>query len=246
MGKSISFSLIGCALTLFATICVLQNLKVTQDATTQRYLIPPPEQIEHFSFGFQESMADSLWLRWIQDNDVCQTYAGAQPKKAVPANAGVFSNPRYKFCDNSWSFKMLDAITRLAPKFKMPYEAGAITLTVITEDYEGAKIIFDRAIQAYPDDWSILYRASYHYMFDRNDLPKAAELLSRAGRLGGPYWLNLLAARLYSKNGQLELGINTLTSFKATIKDNPKMLEQTEKRIAELQRQLKELPAKGP
>ena len=176
--------------------------------------------------------------RWIQDNDVCQTYLGAESAHPIGPNLGDYANPRRRYCDNSWSFKMLDATTRLAPRFKMPYFAGAITLSVITEDYDGAKEIFERGIKTYPDDWELLYRASYHFLFDRGDLPRAAELLSRAGKLGAPYWLNLLAARLYSKAGQIELGINSLVTFKATIKDNPKQVEAIEKRIRELRTQL--------
>src|ERR1051326_909177 len=102
---------------------------------------------------------------------------------------------------------MLDAVTKLAPKFAMPYVAGAITLSVLVEDYEGAKIIFDRGVEAYPDDWKILYRAAYHYLFDRHDNAHAAELLVRAQKAGGPSWLNFLAARLYSKEGQVQLGV---------------------------------------
>src|SRR6266404_1522581 len=77
-------------------------------AKDMRFLAPPPEHLELFHFGFADTMADSLWLRWIQDNDYCQTYKGAAPTVAIQAQTGDFANPRHKFCDNSWSFKMLD------------------------------------------------------------------------------------------------------------------------------------------
>ena len=178
-----------------------------------------------------------MWLRWIQDNDVCQTYATTLNPKPLKSNVGEFANPRHKFCDNSWSFKMLDAITTVAPRFKMPYLAGAITLSVLVEDYEGAKIIFDRAIARFPDDWQLLYRASYHYLYDRQDLPRAAELMIQAQKAGAPAWLALLSARLYSKAGQIEVGLATLENFRKSLTDE-KDIKNVEVKIAELKKLL--------
>ncbi len=191
---------------------------------TERFLYPPPELIEHFGFGFHESLADSFWLRWIQDSDTCQTYLKPveffDTDKKAPLDTWV--SPRHKNCDNSWAFKMLDAVTKLAPKFKMPYQAGAISLSVLTEDYEGASVIFDRGLAAYPNDWNIAYQAAYHEMFDKKNFARASELLVRAHSLGGPAWLPLLAARLVSKEGQIELGIRILENYRAGLKDEPR------------------------
>jgi hypothetical protein len=202
--------------------------------------------IEYFHFGFKESVADSLWLRWIQDNDYCQTYiAPVQKLKAEPTNINdLTQNPRFKICDNSWSFKMLDAVTRLDPRFKMPYEAGGITLSVMVEDFTGAKTIFDRGVENYPNDWLILYRAAYHYQFDQKDVKKAAELLERAADHGGQPWFKLLAAKLYSKTGQAELGITTLEGLRKTLTDE-KEIATVDKRLAELRRELSREKAKS-
>jgi hypothetical protein len=242
MQRKNSLSLIFFALVAFSLTVWLGKGQDSAGSNSQRFLSPPPEYIEYFTFGFRESMADGFWLRWIQDNDVCQTYLGAQPAQPIQGGVGAFPNPRHKFCDNSWSFKMLDAVTRLAPRFKAPYEVGAIILSVMTEDYEGSKVIFDRGVENYPNDWVILYRAAYHFLFDRQDLPRAAELLTRAERNGGPFWLSLLAARILSKTGQFELGMATLNNLKATIQDNPEQVAEVDKRIAELKRQMAQLP----
>jgi hypothetical protein len=202
------------------------------------YLNPPPENLEHFAFGFRDSIADSLWLRWIQDNDTCQTYKMVQAAPAIPLQEGMtrFTSPRHKICDNSWSFKMLDATTKLAPRFMMPYEAGAITLSVMVEDYEGAKVMFDRGIEVYPHDWNILYRAAYHYLFDRQDFSRAAELLTRAGEEGAPSWVRMLAARLYAKSGQRDLAVSVLEAYKKTLQDE-KAVKTVQKRIDEFNKQ---------
>lgn len=248
----------------FATFIFWLGTVFTGHASTglvkeQKYLNPPPtEYIEHTHFGFSESLADSLWLRWIQDNDYCQIYSNKNDEnleRPAPRPGQVttplpdtvsedkfVSNPRYKICDNSWGFKMLDAITRLAPKFQMAYLAGPISLSVMVEDYEGATVLFERGLKEFPDDWQLAYRASYHFLFDKKDLPRAADLLNHAATHGGPNWLKSLAARLYSRSGQLILGISTLKNYREQVKDNLAAVEDVDKRIAELERQLQEHP----
>ncbi len=238
MEKKISVPFI-LTLLAFAALTVVLHPK-TAPTAENKFLAPPPEHIEHFHFGFRESMADSLWLRWIQDNDSCQTYlAPARPLLVVQEDKDdvLITNPRHKICDQSWGFKMLDAVTRLAPKFLMPYIAGAITLSVVVEDYQGASIIFERGLNEYPKDWSLLYRAAYHFLYDRKDYPKAASLLERSAANGAPQWVHSLAARIYSRAGQLELGLESLLIYRKTL-DNPVAIKQVEARIAELQKQL--------
>lgn len=222
---------------IFAALTWLLGSNTGATLKTERYLNPPPEHIEHFHFGFSESMADSLWLRWIQDGDVCQTYLA--PVK-YGTTLGPHDNPRHKVCDTSWSFKMLDAVTRLAPKFWMPYVAGGSTLAVIVEDYEGATKLYERGLKEYPDDWILLYRASYHYQFDVGDKIKAAELLVRAGERGGPFWLRSLAARLQSEAGQYELALRNLLDHRKGIEAqaSPEALKILDKRINEVKAKL--------
>jgi tetratricopeptide (TPR) repeat protein len=229
------------------TLALYPTPPITSSGET-KFLSPPPEYLEYFTFGFQDSVADSLWIRWIQDNDTCVQYAGMEVAEPIRGQQSEFANPRHKICDNSWSFKMLDVITKTAPRFKIPYEAGAVTLSVLVEDYEGAKVIFDRGVMQFPEDWSILYRAAYHYLYDRNDYQRAAELLSQASDHGAPEWLKLLAARLYSKSGQIELGLSNLLTYRESIKDksNEAAIAHVDKRIAELQQKLKEQQAHPP
>lgn len=204
-----------------------------------KFLAPPPEHLEMFHFGFRESMADSFWLRWIQDNDVCQAYLPQKNKieKKEEDTNPLTSNPRHKICDQSWGFKMLDMASKLAPKFIMIYWAGAPTLSILVEDYEGSTVLYDRGLKEYPNDWKLLYRAAYHYQFDKKDLPKAAELLNRAGDNGAPVWVKSLASRLYTAAGQLELGLSTLEAYRKTL-DDEEAIKKVDERIAELRRQL--------
>ncbi|NUN04828.1 MAG: hypothetical protein HUU57_03605 [Bdellovibrio sp.] len=140
------------------------------------------------SFGFNEAIADTLWIRALQDFDYCE----AKIADNVCAN-------------NSWLYLMLDAITNLSPNFRMPYATGSLALTIIISDIDGATKIFDKGVKAFPNDWPILYRAAYHYLYEVKDKKKAAELLIQAGQNGAPAWVFALAGRLYSDAGSMDL-----------------------------------------
>lgn len=230
-------------LVVFYVVVQIFETKISNGTEmSSEFFAPPPEYVEYFTFGFNESIADSLWIRWIQDGDKCVKYQDIEQTASVSDSQDPdFTNPRHKVCDNSWSFKMIDAVTKIAPRFKMPYEAGAITLSVLTEDYKGADVIFDRGVKQFPEDWTILYRAAYHYLYDQQNLERAADLLTKASYHGAPEWLKLLASRLYSKTGQIELGLANLVAYRETIKDkdNKAAFERVDKRIAELREKLK-------
>lgn len=240
----IFFSYATVAAIIFSAIQTLEPQ--AQAADENKYLNPPPEYIEYFHFGFRESLADSFWLRWIQDNDYCQTYLAPMQKLEnpilFPSAEDLTSVPRYKVCENSWSFKMLDAVTKLAPRFDMPYLAGASTLAILVEDFAGATEIYERGLKVFPKDWQLLYRASFHYQYNLKDTKRAAELLEQAADHGGPYWLRGLAARLYSHSGQLMLALATLEAYRKTIDpENEKGLELVDKRMKELRAKLEAL-----
>lgn len=229
-----------------------QLLSATKTLETQKYLNAPPAYLERFAFGFRLSLADSLWIRWIQDSDYCQTYGEApvqlpenkEAEEAFPqAEDTLTYNVRHRVCDGSWGYQMLDAVSRLDPKFDMVYQGGAIVLSVLVEDFEGASKLFERGLKEYPNDWRLAYLAAYHFLYDVRDFSRAAELLNKAGDLGAPIWVKSLASRLYSRSGQLELGISTLEGYKKLVTDAGAKAK-IQSRINDLKRQLNQ--QKGP
>ena len=128
---------------------------------------------------------------------------------------------------------MLDALTDLDPRFRMPHAVGGMNLSVLLNDFEGATIIFDKAVNRFPTDWAILYRAAYHYLFDLNDRERASETMLRAAENGGPYWLRFTAARLYSQEGQIEFGVKLLEDYLETL-DNEVEREGVRSKIDEI------------
>lgn len=159
----------------------------TKPLVENRSLIRPPK-IQNFTFGFSEHIADQLWIRSIQDLDFCE-------KKE--------SETRCR--KDSWLYSMLDLIVDLSPHFRKVQAVGPIALTVLISDIEGASKLFDRAVANFPNDWPILYRASYQAMEEEKDYDKAAKLLIRAAQNGGPPWFYSLAGRLYTKEGRIDL-----------------------------------------
>ncbi|WP_235046285.1 hypothetical protein [Bdellovibrio bacteriovorus] len=163
--------------------------------------------------GYGEVIADLLWIRAVQDFDYCD--------QQIADN--VCRN-------NSWLFLMLDAVTTLSPNFRVPYAAGALALTVIISDIDGATKIFDKGAKAFPNDWPILYRAAYHYMYEVKDNKRAAELLIQAGKNGAPPWVFTLAGRLYSDAGNLELAESVLQDMINTEQD-PVLIKRLQDKI---------------
>ena len=169
-------------------------------------MLVPPHLIEHFAFGYSDLIADVFWLRSVQDFDFCGKHLQAQEfDKGLGRELTV--------CHEGWIFQMLDAVTRLAPRYRIAYTRGAIALSVIVSDKLGATKLFDRGRSVFPTDWYVQYCASYHYQFEVNDDLKAAEALQAAANNGGPNWVILLAAKLYNNTNKSEFGLQALEQF---------------------------------
>lgn len=204
---SVLLGIFALAVLIFSQFFAASSLK------KERALIAPPPNLQHFTFGYSESMADLFWIRAVQDFDYCDQ----QIAQNVCRN-------------NSWLYSMLDTITNLAPKFRIPYAAGALALTVIITDVDGATKIFEKGVKEFPNDWRISYRAAYHYLYEVKDNKRAAELLIQAGKNGAPSWVFTLAGRLYSDSGNMELAEALLQEMKDTQQD-PTLIKRLQDKI---------------
>lgn len=232
------------------------GLLVDAKTSSRDPFVIPPENIEHFAFGYAESLADSLWLRTIQDIEYCGSKNKEVSLKAVenkrsinssghasdilPPLAGDQKDELSKGsaaaakCRKGWSFHMLDEITDLSPKFETIYMMGAPGLSILVDDREGAEIIFDKGIKALPKNWQIPYMAAYHALFETRKFDKAARLLEQVGRMGGPEWVYFLATRIYSRAGMAALGKSVIMEY---IKGFPpdQVPERARQRLAEVE-----------
>ncbi len=200
------------------------------------FYFAPPEVIHHFSLGFSDLYADILWMRLIQDIDFCSS------KKGMPVYDG---KTKYQ-CKKGWSYKMTEAITNLAPFFLNPYEISGTIMSVIMGDKQGAKKIYDKGVKNFPHNWKIHFSAGYHYLLELEEKEKAAKLLLKAAKLGGPYWLYALAAKTYGNLGKLLLSREILISaIKNDITGQYK--EALELRLKKVEQRIKEIKeSEGP
>jgi hypothetical protein len=179
-------------------------------------LLFPPKDLKYFTLGYQEIVADILWIRSLQDIDLCgdtfslknkavkspaqkPTYEILNKDKIKDTTSAQFVEAK---CQDGWSSQMLDAVTELAPRFKMPYLVGGTILSVVVHDDEGAAKIFKKGVERFPDDWTMSYRAAYHFMESLRDFKTASELLVQAGKHGAPKWVFALAAKIQTHLGQ--------------------------------------------
>lgn len=209
--KNPSFTLLG----FFSFLLVLFSQVYANKGLLEkpRDLISPPAGIEHFTFGHRDVTADVLWVRAIQDFDYCDH----QIAKNLCTGKG-------------WLFRMLNTITDLSPKFRMPYATGAVALSVMVSDVDGAALIFDKGTVEFPNDWPILYRAAYHYLYEVKDKKKAADLFMRAGRNGAPVWVFSLAGGLYNESNERATAESVLAEMIKTEVD-PAIIKRLEEKL---------------
>lgn len=242
---------------LYGTV-IVENIRyfdLTSKDENKKLYIPPPENLNLMTFGYHENFADSLWLRWLQNPEECgkdkisrlsfeKEYEGYKEKNKDVMNLKLgFDRNQRSVCSKGWSFLMLDAITNLAPKFRYSYLIGTTLLSILVEDHEGAALLYEKALKSFPQDWKLYYGAAYHYLYELDDVEKAAEYLRKAGNFGGPEWVFSLAAKLYSKMGKAFLGLTSLKQYRQIIEKEGdlKRLTEIDERISVLEKQLKSI-----
>lgn len=182
-------------------VCAIIFIDSNPQKNIPTALLMPPKDIKYFALGYNEVLADILWLRSLQDIDLCGDANLIPDTKELTDGPGKIVTK----CENGWSFRMLDTVTELAPKFNMPYKAGAAILSFIAHDSYGAGILYKKGVERFPNDWEMQYRAAYHYMAALHDLEQASKYLIQAGKNGAPAWVFALAARLQTKLGRAVL-----------------------------------------
>ena len=152
------------------------NIKMAKQST---YIIPPKEMV-HFSFGFEEALASLMWVRLLQDIDICE-----QNQKPVSYSPGTSIEEILDAeivesrCNEGWVYHMLDRITDFSPKFLYAYVHGGLLLSIVVDDREGARQIFEKGLEVFPDHYNLNYHAAYHYLAEVRNPRRAAELMRK-------------------------------------------------------------------
>ncbi len=157
------------------------------------------DSLKRYSLGFDFVITDLLWLRLLDK---------ARHKDAEPGKV-------------SWEFAQLDAITSLDRNFQGAYPFGAAFLSVFLRDAEGARILLEKWVRYYPNNWRSHYSLGYHLYFEMQQYkPAAREILTAASLEGAPTWLTSLGIRLLSETGTLAQALRLAVSLVPAMRDN--------------------------
>ena len=139
--------------------------------------------LQRFSLGFDNAIADLLWVRLLQN----ATY-----KQHL--KPGV-----------SWEFAQVNAITDLDRNYSNAYQFGSAFLSVFRRDKIGARHILEKWAQNYPMLWKAHFHLGFHLYYEMGEYQAAGrEVLKAAALPRSPTWLDSLAIRLMS-NGEAYL-----------------------------------------
>ncbi len=192
-------SILGLFICIFLIFFTNLYLRPFKSPSSETYFINPTANLEYFTFGYRELVADILWLRAIQDLDQCERKLGPDEE-----------------CTRSWVYRMTDKVTDLSPKFRIIYATVPLLLAIGIKDTVGAIELLDKGLKYYPNDWPILYRGGYLYLFEKGDRIKAAEYFIRAQKNGAPPWLASFATRLYTEAGRWAMAEQLIKEYEST------------------------------
>jgi tetratricopeptide (TPR) repeat protein len=188
-----------------------QRLAATPNLQRFMYL-PQGEYLKAAVLGYEDFVADFLWLQAIQ----------AMGERKVTDEAG------------QWIYHAFDVITTLDPLFIRVYTAGGIALTTLVTMPEESNRLLQKGMSHNPDVWALPFLLGFNYYFELHDDLRAAEYIARASRLPtAPAYLAPFAARLYVSARDPEDAVVFLAQVYAqTIDENMKRV---------LERRLKEV-----
>lgn len=138
-----------------------------------------------FSLGQKRMISSFLWVITLLESDL----------------------KHYKKKDlNSWMYLRFSTISKIDPSFYENYLFGGQYLSVIKDDLQGAKEIYEKGLKSFPEDFWLNYHAAFHYYFELHDTKKALgryeKIQDHPEAKSIPY-LSSLIARLKSEVGDL-------------------------------------------
>ena len=145
---------------------------------------------QYFSLGQKRLASSLIWIATILESD----------------------HDHYKNRDlNSWMFLRFNTISFLEPKFYENYAFGGVYLSIVKDDLPGASIIYDKGLSIYPNDYSLLKDAGFHYYFEVGDFKKSLPIYKKLTELktSAPGIVSTLA-RLEANLGQKDDAFNLL------------------------------------
>jgi hypothetical protein len=205
-----SFNVIGPSAVALATLIALQvhlgQWQVPEKKMEHLMHLPDAEYLQLASMGYQQLVADALWLQAIQ--------VMGERKVSDPAGR--------------WLYTAFDAITTLDPNFVRVYEAGSLALTTLVVLPEESNQLLIKGFKHNPTEWKLPFYLGINHYFEFSDDTKAAEYMAQASRVpGAPPGLAPIAANLFASAKSPQQAVDILaTAYQNTSdQDAKKLLE---------------------
>ena len=176
--------------------------------------VPPPGQLVPMACGFREALADLIWIRAL-----------------------IYTGETLGHSELAATFRYVDAITGLAPRFRRPYVWGGITAVysgqavIDRETVDHALDIYRRGLAEFPESHELLYPmgmllltqvpSTRGYSAAEIEAARAEgiELIRRAAAFGADPLVRQYAATLVSEHGERALAIQFLERQLAQAQD---------------------------
>lgn len=154
----------------------------------------------YLNLGMKRLISSTLWTSTIIESDI----------------------EHYKKKDlNSWMFLRFNLISELDPQFYENYSFGGPYLSIIKDDIEGASIIYKKGLIQYPNDYSLIKDASFHFYFEAKDKASSIEFFRRLKKFPqAPLYLQTSMARMEAAQGNLDAALAMLTEMQSKFPTN--------------------------
>lgn len=195
---------------IVSSLLLLLNTKISSYTSSLNggRLICVNEYTKYFSFGNDSQIADFFWLRFLQEIDAFNEFK-IDDSHLCPDKT------------TSWHYHIVNIAMDLDSKFYELASVAPLVISITISDSMGATKLFDKAVENFPNDWRILFQASYQAQFEEKNLKKAADLLYRAGQNGAPRWVLSLSGGLYNELGMKAFANSVYGYLESKFPDDP-------------------------
>ncbi len=176
--------------------------------------LPEADQLKSVASGFEEPLADLLWLRTV-----------------ILFGERFDDDPSGPWTE--WLGRMVLAVNTLDPRWRTAYFYGGSILRV-AGDIDRADAVFEEARKNLPLDPYFPFSLGMNAYLYRDDPAAAGLLIAEAAALpGSPPWYASAAAAMQQEGGQRAAGIRYLEEVRATT-ESPAIRAEAERQLARL------------
>ena len=155
--------------------------------------------------------------------------------KVVLHSGSLIWKPRSFTFRSEWSYRLIDLVTELDPRYYDAYLFAGMGLVHADADVERARNILDKGMRVFPASWELPFWAGFnYYLYRADDLTAGDYLWQAAHKPGAPTTFLGILVSTVTRAGIYERGIWALQGLMRTT-HNTKVLQVYKKRIGRLQ-----------